>query len=59
MFETDDPNFSFGDDTSVLAVDACSGLEVPVVSGIRSFGLHLDGECPASRPPIWRWLVSE
>lgn len=34
MVETDDPNFSFGDETSVVAVDACSGLEVPVVSEV-------------------------
>ena len=38
VVETDDPNFSFGDDTSVVAVDACSGLEVPVVSEV-SFGM--------------------
>lgn len=35
VVETDDPDFSFGDDTLVVAVDACSGLEVPVVSETR------------------------
>jgi len=37
VVDTDEPNFAFGDDTSVVAVDACSGLEVPVVRAVRSF----------------------
>lgn len=36
MIETDDPNFEFGDDGTVVAVDACSGLEVALVSGCVS-----------------------
>ena len=36
MVETNDPNFSFGNDTAVVAVDACSGREVPVVSRMFS-----------------------
>jgi len=42
VVETDDPNFAFGDDTSVVAVDACSGLEVPVVSGGTRFFVPQD-----------------
>ena len=32
VIQTDDPNLEFGNDGSVSAVDACSGLEVEVVS---------------------------
>lgn len=34
VIQTDDPNFSFGDDMTVVAVDACSGLEIAVVSEV-------------------------
>lgn len=32
VIQTDDPDLAFGGDASVSAVDACSGLEVAVVS---------------------------
>lgn len=32
VIQTDDPNLTLGNDAAVSAVDACSGLEVEVVS---------------------------
>lgn len=43
VIQTDDPNLAFGDDASVSAVDACSGLEVEVVSHRTSDGILFSG----------------
>lgn len=43
VIQTDDPNLAFGDDPSVSAVDACSGLGVEVVSHLPSDGILFSG----------------
>lgn len=47
IIQTDNPNLEFGNDDSVSAVDACSGLEVAVVSCHRM--PHGSG--------VTRWMV--
>ena len=52
VIETDDPEFSWGDDLSVVAVDACSGLEAPVVSGM-CFRLLVNSPLFTKYIPLW------
>lgn len=50
VVQTEDPGLAFGNETSVLAVDSCSGLEVPVVSVPPHVLRHTTGARDVGRP---------